>query len=379
MSLLKSLFGQGPSANAPSNAAMPEAPRSGYDGAPVDAKTALDWIKRGAAPEGLVVSAPLRIPTKGGRAPASLSAPIIDMTDAESLPAGLRARRISVHGERLVEIGAGLKCEILSLRRAGIQSLPADVSASVRIDLEECRRLVELPEHLTTGTLNLTNCTALERLPAGLSVAFLDLAGCTALRSLPDDLRLRGGRLNLRDCALLTELPPALGSVAQLDISGCLNLRRLPEGLEVTSWIDVGGSGVQQLPEGFDHVGVRWRGVPVPRHVVFAPASMTHDEILVERNAEVRRVMIERFGYERFMREANAQEEDRDMDAGGERRLLRIAIPGDEDLVCVSVKCPSTGHQFLLRVPPHMRTCRQAVAWTAGFDDPDLYRPSVET
>jgi hypothetical protein len=213
----------------------------------------------------------------------------------------------------------------------------------------------------------------------GLSVAFLDLAGCSALRSVPDDLRLHGGRLNLRDCALLTELPPDLGAVAQLDISGCLNLRGLPDGLEVTSWIDIGGSGVERLPERMNHVGVRWRGVPVPRHVVFDPASMTHEEILVERNAEVRRVMIERFGYERFMREADAQEEDRDTDAGGERRLLRIAIPGDEDLVCVSVQGPSTGHQFVLRVPPHMRTCREAVAWTAGFDDPDLYRPSIET
>jgi hypothetical protein len=26
-----------------------------------------------------------------------------------------------------------------------------------------------------------------------------------------------------------------------------------------------------------------------------------------------------------------------------------------------------------------MKTCRQAVAWTAGFDDPDDYRPLVET
>jgi hypothetical protein len=102
-------------------------------------------------------------------------------------------------------------------------------------------------------------------------------------------------------------------------------------------------------------------------------------EILGERNAELRRVLLERFGFERFMEEAGAAVMDRDRDAGGERQLLRLKLEGDEDLVCVSVSCPSTGRRYLLRVPPAMRTCRQAVAWTAGFDNPELYRPLVET
>jgi hypothetical protein len=43
------------------------------------------------------------------------------------------------------------------------------------------------------------------------------------------------------------------------------------------------------------------------------------------------------------------------------------------------VACPSTGRRYALRVPPTMRSCRQAAAWTAGFDNPDLYRPLIET
>ena len=39
----------------------------------------------------------------------------------------------------------------------------------------------------------------------------------------------------------------------------------------------------------------------------------------------------------------------------------------------------STGRQYALRVPPAMRTCRQAAAWTAGFTDPADYNPLVET
>ena len=93
----------------------------------------------------------------------------------------------------------------------------------------------------------------------------------------------------------------------------------------------------------------------------------------------MRRVLLERFGLDRFLREANAEVLDADRDAGGERKLLRVAMAGDEDLVCVLVHCPSTGHQYILRVPPTMKTCREAIAWTAGFDDPDKYRPLLET
>jgi hypothetical protein len=68
-----------------------------------------------------------------------------------------------------------------------------------------------------------------------------------------------------------------------------------------------------------------------------------------------------------------------DTDAGGKRELLALPLPKDEPMVCVSVQCPSTGRRYLLRVPPGIQTCRQAVAWTAGFDEPDAYQPQRET
>ena len=268
---------------------------------------------------------------------------------------------------------------VIDLSGQDLKSFPPHPAADISITLQNCTSLVDLPDSLSTGSLNLSGCVALERLPASLNVAFLDLADCTALRELPVDLRLRAGRLNLRNCMRLTQLPPGLGEVAQLDLSGCLNISALPDDLSVTSWIDIGGSGLTDLPPRLDHVGIRWNGIAVSRRVAFHPETLTHTEILAERNAELRRVMIERFGYERLFETAGAEELDRDHDAGGERRLLRIEIPNDEALVCVSVRCPSTGHQFVLRVPPAMTTCRQAVAWTAGFDDPDAYRPARET
>ena len=88
---------------------------------------------------------------------------------------------------------------------------------------------------------------------------------------------------------------------------------------------------------------------------------------------------MERMGFERAMREMNAEEIDRDRDAGGVRRLLRIELPFTEPHVGLSVIDPSTHHQYILRVPPDMQTCHQAAAWVAGFDNPDDYQLLVET
>ena len=375
MGLLSWLFGR--------KSAAPAVPQSGAGlfGRP-KRNAAWDLILSGAAPEGFAVEGALvGVSTQAVELPAGLSAPYIDLKikHQKELPADLLARRIIFREHNLERIGPGLRCDFLALRETALRELPDDCEVRIRIDLSGCRRLAKLPDRLKTGSLILTDCAALEALPRGLEVSFLDLSGCTSLKALPDDLRLHGGRLNLRDCALLTELPSGLGEVAELDLSGCLNLRHLPAGLTITSWIDLAGSGIAALPPEYDHLGVRWRGVTVPRRVVFEPESLTPDEIFAEKNAEIRRVMMERFGYERLLDNARAEELDRDQDAGGERRLLRVPIEDDEDLVCVAVQCPSTGHRFVLRVPPHIRTCRAAVAWTAGYDKPERYAPEIET
>src|SRR5262249_3556374 len=111
----------------------------------------------------------------------------------------------------------------------------------------------------------------------------------------------------------------------------------------------------------------------------FHPESLTSDDILQERNAEVRRVMLERVGFERFVELSKAETLDTDTDKGGERRLLKVVMPSDEDLVCVSFSCPSRGRKYMLRVPPKWKTAHAAVAWIAGFDNPNDYKPIMES
>ena len=89
--------------------------------------------------------------------------------------------------------------------------------------------------------------------------------------------------------------------------------------------------------------------------------------------------MIDRYGLEQFLIDANAAEVHRD-DFG---ILYCKEIPGDELLVVVKVvnSTPEPDGSFkdyFLRVPPSMERARQAVAWTFGKEENE-YSPALQT
>ena len=174
-------------------------------------------------------------------------------------------------------------------------------------------------------------------------------------------------------------MPTWLRQISQLNLCGCTGITSLPNNLQVGSWIDLAGLELAASPPTMAGTPLRWRGVPIDERIAFRPEEVTAAEVLAERNAEVRRVKLERMGLDRFLAGVPSQTIDEDADLGGPRKLLRVELEGDEPLVCVLVRCPSTGRRYTLRVPPQTKTCQQAVAWTAGFDDPNDYRPIVET
>lgn len=120
--------------------------------------------------------------------------------------------------------------------------------------------------------------------------------------------------------------------------------------------------------------GYAIQGVEVPGWVILEPERVTLDYLLEVANLEVRRVLIECFGRERFltMNRAAVVHEDRD-GAGMPRRLM--TIPGVASYV--EVQCPSTGHVHFLCVPPTVTRCHDAVAWTFRKSPRD-YAPLVE-
>jgi hypothetical protein len=298
----------------------------------------------------------------------------------KALPDGLEVTRLTIRGcWGLKQLPKRLRCFELDASETLLTEIPADLRVQNRLDLSNCADLVRLPENLRVGTLELKGCTKLASLPEGLDVCFLDVSGCIALNAWPERADLRIGRLTARDCTGLTHLPSYLTQLAQLDLSGCESISELPEGLRISSWLDIAGTDITEIPLSLRGVRLRWRGVLVDERIVFRPETITGTEVLATANAEVRRVMMERMGMERFFEDVKAEVLDTDHDPGGVRQLLRVPLPSDEDLVCLAVACPSTGRNYVLRVPPTVRYCTQAAAWIAGFDNADEYAPLAET
>jgi hypothetical protein len=289
----------------------------------------------------------------------------------------------------LVELPARLEVGgSLLVRDCPIERLRAGLHVGKDIRIHRARYLESTPEGMSArGDIELADCDSLVRITPGLRVG-RDLVAkrCPNLRELPEGLRIPG-KLDVQACTSLEHLPGGIqigfasdrsSCAPALVLADCSALRRIPEGLKVGGPVEIASSGLRELPEQLlRSVRVLWRGGVVPRKFFFQPESLTPGQILSEPNAELRRVMLERAGWEQVLKRANAAILDRDTDAGGERRLIRVFVR--RPWVYLQCRCPSTGRQYLIRVPPNTPSCRHAVAWIAGFDDPEAYNPTVET
>jgi hypothetical protein len=158
----------------------------------------------------------------------------------------------------------------------------------------------------------------------------------------------------------------------------------------------------QNRPHCDDGPFCRWRdgtalyaihGVRVPRSVVERPESITVARIDAEQNAEVRRIMIERFGTARFMRESGAKKLHAD-DTG---TLYERQFEDGTRALAVHVlnstpEADGGRREFWLRVHPELRpllgagqlgepqllTAHNAVASTFGLRGEE-YMPLEET
>ncbi len=121
-----------------------------------------------------------------------------------------------------------------------------------------------------------------------------------------------------------------------------------------------------------------WHGVMVKEKVVLAPELITVADIREEENAEVRRVMMERYGLSRYIEDSGARQIHQD-ELG---ELYRAEIPNDEPLVMVKVmnstiEADGSRKSYYLRVPPEMTIARDAVAWTFGYESGQQYAQAL--
>ncbi|MBX3075279.1 hypothetical protein KF728_23560 [Candidatus Obscuribacterales bacterium] len=117
----------------------------------------------------------------------------------------------------------------------------------------------------------------------------------------------------------------------------------------------------------------------IPERVIRFAHRKNLLEIDREQNIEVRRHLIEVYGVEQYLKDAEAVKIDEDSCGV----LYRKDFLLDEPLKMVKVLNSSpepdgTFKYYFLRVPPNVMTAREAVAWTFGMS-PEEYHPEIET
>lgn len=108
-------------------------------------------------------------------------------------------------------------------------------------------------------------------------------------------------------------------------------------------------------------------GVLVTEQIVMHPETITSDDVEAEENAEAQRIMIERMGADRYMRESGATVIDMDSLAlvGSAPRALMQDKKGNRWLVGTD---GSTARVYLMAVPRNSKTCAEAHCAISGLD-----------
>jgi hypothetical protein len=123
-----------------------------------------------------------------------------------------------------------------------------------------------------------------------------------------------------------------------------------------------------------------WHGVLVTEQIMVRPETLTATQIQAETNAEVRRVMLERYGYERYVTDIGATVVQAD-DFG---ELLVAPRSGDTELKMVRVinstpEADGSYKRYMLRVPPTVTSGLEGVAWTFGMTPADYARIQAQS
>jgi len=172
--------------------------------------------------------------------------------------------------------------------------------------------------------------------------------------------------LTLNGSQQLTRLPGGI-KVDRLSVANCPRLKELPSDLKVTDSIELAHSGLTSLPERLRDIQILWDGVQIDARIAFSPERITIEEALGESHPSLRRVLMTRIGYTQFMETVWFKILDR----GERQQLLHIITKGEAAQVYLESFDPLSGEKKLIQVPAATRTCQQATAWIAGFDNPD--------
>lgn len=126
-----------------------------------------------------------------------------------------------------------------------------------------------------------------------------------------------------------------------------------------------------------------WHGSSIPEWVITRRRFINPILIDLTENAEVRRVLIEIYGWQKYLRSFGTKVFHEDKYGKLYRREPKSLGQFDEPLMAVEVvnstaEPDGSYKRYLLRVPPSMQRAKQAVAWTFGLREED-YDPEKES
>lgn len=123
-------------------------------------------------------------------------------------------------------------------------------------------------------------------------------------------------------------------------------------------------------------------GTEIPYWYIEHPEWITVEKIDKEENAEFRRIMLEIYGLDNYLKEGKAELVDRDPDP--QIGTLWVKHQDDDEDIFMLEMRNSTQEQdgsyktYVIRVPPNMTTARQANAWSYQCE-PDEYNPVFQS
>ena len=122
--------------------------------------------------------------------------------------------------------------------------------------------------------------------------------------------------------------------------------------------------------DGYSHYALN--GITVPGKVITDIHSYTPAQIMQEGNVEVRRLMMDKYGIQKLIKDGNAKVVHKDKDkAGSMMYLYRMDIPDDEPLAVLFVHDPAHKEEDFpetaVRVAPDLNDVHEAKAQSFGM------------
>ena len=104
-------------------------------------------------------------------------------------------------------------------------------------------------------------------------------------------------------------------------------------------------------------------GVEVNEQIVMKPETLTFEQIRDEDNAEIKRIMIEQHGWDKYLESVPHEVVEVSASDKFHEALIKL-----EDMLVLLCSCPSTGRVYALEVDPSISSVKEARGWLCPFD-----------